>query len=150
MAQLARLRDRSAMVPFLLAVPAALGTWIAAYFVYAVFVEGPVRAVLLVPYTLMGALLFGTQIVVPMVAVAAVPLYLAMRWTVGVRLVPTLVAGAVAGLAARWVAGTLWGQPEIRFLPVPVVLAAGVATAYVWWRSWTAVDRSEPGHRGAI
>ena len=83
----------------------------------------------------MGGLLFGAPLVLATVALVAAPLHLVLRRTVGVTRPIALAGGAACGLLVRECARALWGQPEVSFLPVPVVRVAGAGAAWVWWNA---------------
>ncbi len=136
------------LAPWLAALAAALGGWIVAMIGWLALTDSVARAALTVPYLLMGSVLFGLPLVILLLA-ALVPLHVLLRSTVGVRLPVVLVAGVCCGLAARVAAGRLWGQPELGFLPIPVVIATGLVAAWAWWRTADAA-RASQGWRGTI
>lgn len=117
-------------------IASAIGIWAISYTAYAVVTEGPSYAVWVLPYLVFGGLLVGVPLVAALVLLVVYPVLLVLRRTAGVGLPAVLVTGAACGLLVRAVVGMLWAEPEIRFLPVPVALAAGLGAAAVWWRSW--------------
>lgn len=136
-----------AIPAFLAAVPVSLVLWMVSYYAYAHFVHGAARAAIMVPYVIMGGAFFGLPLIIGIMALVAWPGFLLLRSTLGVTLPATLVTGAMCGLIARETTRLLWGLPELGFVPVPVALATGVGTAWVWWRLWTAPLSS--GHDGS-
>lgn len=141
---------RSVLKAFCVALPAAVALWIPLFFLHALIVHGPYRASLMLPYVLMGGILFGLPLVFLILLCIAIPAWSLLRSTVGVTLPRTLVAGAACGLLARELARHSWGQPELSFLPVSVVLLAGTGTAWVWWNAWSGPPDSSATHRGAV
>lgn len=141
--------QRSTFQALLVAGPTALGLWFALMFTHAFVLRGPLDAGALVPYLIMGGVLFGAPVVSSLLVLVALPAWLLLRRTVGVTLGRALLAGGACGLLARHVVGRLWGEPELLFVPIPVVLLAGIGTAWVWWRTWSGPDVMLPG-RGAL
>jgi hypothetical protein len=80
----------------------------------------------------------------------AYPVLLLLRRTIGVGLPAVLAVGAACGLLVRLMVGILWAEPEIRFLPVPVALAAGLGAAAVWWRNWRRPPSLRIRGRGTV
>lgn len=142
-------RSRSTVHALLVAAPAALGLWMALLYVHTFLVHGPITAGRTVPYLLMGGVLFGTPVIAVVLVFVALPGWLILRRTIGVTLGRALFAGAVCGVLARVAGERLWGEPEASFLPLPVVLLAGMGTAWVWWRTWVGPEPAPPG-RGTV
>jgi hypothetical protein len=118
---------------FLAALPAALVLWMTSLFLYNLVTAGAARAAGLVPYMIMGGVLFGLPVIIGMLVLVAAPLALLLRRFFRITLPITLAAGAAMGLIARAVVVGLWAQPEAAFVPVPVALVTGIGTAWVWW-----------------
>jgi len=135
---------------FVLAVPAALGTWFVAHFVYVLVSSGPGRAIGLVPYMLLGAVLFGLPAVIAVIGVVAFPAFLLLRRASRITMASTLAAGAACGLLLRESVALLWAEPELSYVPVPVALAAGLGAALAWWSSWDRRRERSPMGRGTI
>lgn len=135
---------------FLAAVLSGIGIWVVGYCAYAVVTEGPSHATWIIPYLVLGGLLFGAPLAAALVLLVAYPALFLLRRTIGVGLPAVLVTGAVCGLLVRVVVGILWAEPEIRFVPVPVALVAGLAAAGVWWRSWRRPPSLRLRGRGTI
>lgn len=135
---------------FVATVFSAIGIWAVSYFAYAVVTEGPTHAAWIVPYLVLGGLLFGAPLATALVLLVAYPALLLLRRTIGVGLPAVLVTGAACGLLVRVVVGILWAEPEIRFLPLPVALVAGLGAAVVWWRSWRRPPALRLRGRGTI
>lgn len=118
---------------FFAALPAALVLWMISLFLYNLVTAGATRAAGLVPYMIMGGVLFGLPVLIGMLVLVAAPLALLLRRFFSITLPITLAAGAVMGLVARAVVVVLWAEPETAFVPVPVALVTGIGTAWVWW-----------------
>jgi hypothetical protein len=140
----------SALTAFFAAIPTALGLWIAALYAYTHILSGPGIAAARLPYMIMGGVLFGVPLLVAVVLCIAWPAHLVLQRTIGVSLPVALVTGAVCGVTGHVAVGALWGQPELGFVPLPVAIAKGVGTAWVWWRVWSRPPVSSRAHRGAI
>ena len=122
---------------FAAAAPAALGLWFTTLYVHEHVTAGPVMAAGRVPYMIIGGVLFGVPIVVGLIVLIAWPAVLVLRHTIGITLPVAILAGAACGLVVRQVIAAMWAQPELSFLPVPVVLVTGGGTGWVWWRVWS-------------
>jgi len=141
---------RSASMAFLLTAPLAIGIWIGCLMAYTILVHGQAQAFLLTPYMITGGILFGLPIVTLALAFLAVPSFLFLRWRRRVTLPAAVMVGAVIGLLARGLVAAELGQPEVRFLPLPVAVSAGVLSALAWWRLWTGSGAAWPRGRGTV
>jgi hypothetical protein len=135
---------------FFAALPAALVLWMTSLFLYNLVTAGAARAAGLVPYMIMGGVLFGLPVIIGMLVLVAAPLALLLRRFLGITLPITLLAGAAMGLIARAVVVGLWAEPEAAFVPVPVALVTGVGTAWVWWGACRRRSDSHWASGGAI
>lgn len=140
---------RSPLAGFLIAGPAALVVWLCALETWVYITQGPLRAMGLLPYAIMGGVLMGLPLVAALILLFAFPLSLALRRTIGVSLQAGVIAGALCGVIARLVVDHAFGLPETLFLPWPVVLATGAITGWIWWRAAQNPGR-EAGSRGAV
>ena len=129
---------RSTITAFLAAAPAALGLWVATLYVHVHVTSGPVMAAARVPYMIIGGVLFGVPIVIGLIVLIAWPALLVLRRTVGITLPAAIFAGAACGLVVRQAIARMWAEPELSFVPLPVVLATGAGTGWVWWRVWSS------------
>ena len=127
--------ERSYGPAFMLAVPAAVALWMGAFFTYTLVMDGIVRAAQLAPYILIGGVLFGLPIAAAAVACLAVPAFLLLRRLSAVTRGSALAAGAVVGVSAREAIRHALAQPELGFVPLPVVLLTGLGAAALWWRT---------------
>lgn len=123
------------LAAFLVALPAALVLWMSSLFLYNVVTAGATRAAGLVPYMIMGGVLFGLPLLLGLLVLLAAPLALLLHRFFRITLPITLTAGTALGLIGRAAVVGLWGEPEAAFVPVPVALVTGIGTAWVWWRA---------------
>jgi hypothetical protein len=135
---------------FLAALPAALVLWMASLFLYNLVTAGPTRAAGLVPYMIMGGVLFGLPLLIGMLVLVAAPLALLFHRFFRITLPITLTAGAAMGLITRAVVVGLWAEPESSFVPVTVALVTGIGTAWVWWGAWRRRSDTHWASGGAI
>ena len=131
------LHQRACIASLLVVGPAALVIWAGTYLVYDVSAFGVNHAAHIAPQLILGAVLFGVPVLACTLSLVAIALYLFLRRSRPLPLKWALVAGAGCGLLVRAGVETLWAQPEIAYVPAPVVLIVGVATAGLWWHVWS-------------
>ena len=113
--------------------------------------DGPARAFGLVPYLLMGGVLFGLPVVCLVILAVALPSFALLRLLrLDFTLARALVLGAGSGVAARELVRGLLGRPESDFVPLVVVLLTGAATAWIVWRGWADGKENPVRGRGTI
>lgn len=110
--------------------------WLILYTFHASLTQGPTIAARQMPYLLMGAVLFAAPVALVVIVALGAPAYLALRHIERIALPIVLTVGAAGGLLCRIVVAHLWNEPEINFVPVPVVVIAGAGAAAVWWKAW--------------
>lgn len=126
--------SRSPLAGFLISSPAAFAVWIVCLHTWTHLTRGPVDAAGITLYALIGGVLFGLPILAATILFVALPFSWLLERAIGITPRTAVVAGALCGVIVRLVVEQMWGQPEIRFVPWPVVLLTGAVTGWIWWR----------------